>query len=609
MTKPDRSSDVVFRFDVFELDPQAGELRKAGARVKLQGQPWQVLLALVEHAGRIVTRDELRERLWPTDTFVDFDHSLNIAVNKIRDALDDAAASRRFIETVPRRGYRFIAPVERTPIQSAAPTDRPDGGSGRFRINWTAVLAGAAVLVLAAGFARRTLVAPSSSPRHTIAVLPIRNLNSEPDTDYFSDGLTDEIIYNLSIIEGLEVRSRASSFAFKGRTVDARDAGKQLKADLLLESTVQRDADKLRLNAALVRVADDVTVWSQQYDRELRDVITVQGDISRAIVNELRLNGIGGQRRYNTSPENYDRYLRALSLSHENAPGNDVRLARAIELLDRLTSDDRGFAPGYAVTARVWASLRNRGRSRESTERMRQAAERAIALDPLLADARASLGIVHASDLRWQDAESDFRRALQLDANSSSTRSDFAVFVLLPEGKTDEGLAQLSKALELDPLSSARRLHLANALLRVDAYEKARALADEVIAGDPSNEFARQILARASMVERRYDDALTILEQLSPASHGYLGYAYAAAGRRHDAETIASEPDPAAARHQLLIYAALGERERCFEALRAMTQADDWAVDYFPGDPELAPLRDDPRMQAFRRQRGLPANH
>jgi len=606
---PDRSSDGVFRFDVFEVDPRAGELRKSGARVKLQGQPWQVLLALLENAGRIVTRDELRARLWSTDTFVDFDHSLNIAINKIRDALDDAAASPRFIETVPRRGYRFIAPVERVSLPSAAPTDELDSRPGRFRIDRTAGLAGAAVLILAAGIAWRSLVAPPSSPRHTIAVLPIRNLNAEPDTDYFSDGLTDEITYNLSIIEGLEVRSRASSFAFKGKTVDAREAGKQLKADLLLESTLQRDADRLRLNTALVRVADDATVWSQQYDRELRDVIALQGDISRAIVNELRLNGIGGQRRYNPSPENYDRYLRALSLSHEDAPGYNAPMERAIELLDRVTSEDSGFAPAYAVAARAWASLRNRGRSRDSTERMRQAADRAIALDPLLADARASLGIVHASDLRWQDAENDFRRALQLDPNSSSTRSDFAVFVLLPEGKTDEGIVQLSKALELDPLSSARRLHLANALMRVGAYDKARALANDVIAGDPSDEFARQILARASTFERRYGDALTILETLSPASHGYLGYAYAAVGRRRDAETIASEPDPAAARHQLLIYAALGDHDRCFAALQAMMQAGDWAVDFFPGDPELAPLRDDPRMQAFRRQRGLPATH
>ena len=286
-TMPGRSSDLVFRFDAFEVDLGAVELRKAGTRLKLQEQPWQVLVALLERAGQVVTRDELRERLWPTETFVDFDHSLNIAINKVRDALGDEAAKPRFIETVPRRGYRFITPVERIAPRLLAPAD-----TRRWLRFDRVVVACASVLVLSAGgIAWRSLT--TAPGRHVIAVLPLRNLNAGPDTEYFSDGLTDEIIYNLSIIDGLEVKSGSSSFVFKGKAVDAREAGRQLGCDLVLEGTLLRGDDRLRLNIQLVRVADDVPVWSQQYDRAMRDIFTVQDEVSRAIVNELRLKEIG----------------------------------------------------------------------------------------------------------------------------------------------------------------------------------------------------------------------------------------------------------------------------------------------------------------------------
>src|SRR5262245_17130127 len=253
------SSDVIFRFGGFECDLGTRELRKAGTRVRLQEQPWQVLLALLEDAGRIVTRASLRERLWPTDTFVDFDHSLNIAINKIRDVLDDDATKPQFIETIPRRGYRFIASVERIVPQPAAPVDRPMVQSTSRRIPWLAIGGVAAValaiVTIIAGRSLRTSQFSGASSGHTIAVLPLRNLSPGADGDYFSDGLTTEIIYNLSIIDGLEVKSGTSSFQFKNTVVDIRDVGRRLQADWLLEGTVLRAAGRLRLDIALVRVA------------------------------------------------------------------------------------------------------------------------------------------------------------------------------------------------------------------------------------------------------------------------------------------------------------------------------------------------------------------
>ncbi|HEX7796937.1 MAG TPA: winged helix-turn-helix domain-containing protein [Vicinamibacterales bacterium] len=602
---------VVWHFDAFHLDVGAAELRKGGARVKLQDQPWQVLVALVESAGRIVTREELRTRLWPDDTFVDVDHGLNVAISKIRDALGDEAMRPRFVETIPRHGYRFIAPVDRIAAEHRERTVASVARGGRFRLRQMALGAVSLLVLATIALAARTLTR-SQSPRHTIAVLPLTNLSSEPDTDYFSDGLTDQIAYNLANIEELEVKSPASSFELKNQPIDIREAGKQLQADIVLKGSVSRAAGRIRATIALVRTADDVTLWSDRYDRELTDVLAIQDEIARAVVNELRLKGIGGQRRYNTSVEAYDLYLRAIALSNNNSPGvaREQQLERAIELFQAVTTKDHQFAPAYAGAAEAWANLRNRGRSRESTERMREAAEQAIEIDPLLPDARATFGLVHASNLQWQNAEGDFQRALELNPNSARTHADFARFVLLPEERTREAEAELQKALNLDPLTTSWRIELAYALLRDGNYDKALALTAPIYGADPTDYVAGQLTARALLFQGKRDQALAMLEMLpkESGSHQYLGYAYATMGRRREAKALADEPDSAAARHQLVIYTALGDREHAFAALHAMAEANDWAADWYPGDPELRSLRDDPQMQEFRHQRGLPVD-
>jgi TolB-like protein/Flp pilus assembly protein TadD len=439
-----------------------------------------------------------------------------------------------------------------------------------------------------------------------IAVLPLRELNAAPDTEYFTDGLTDEIIYNLSIIDGLEVKSGSSSFVFKGKAVDAREAGRQLGSDLVLEGTVLRGVDRLRLNIQLVRVADDVPVWSQQYDRGMRDIFAVQDEVSRAIVNELRLKGDGGQRRYRTDPDTYDLYLQALSLSHENAPGHADQIEHAAALLKEVAARDRQFVPAYAALAEVYAHFPVRRYStRESLELMREATKQAIALDPLLPQALATLGLVQARELRWQDAEAAFRRALELDPNLATARSEFATFVLEPQDKITEAVSQVRRAVELDPLSPSRRGQLIFALLRAGATDEALALAQATRAAYPNEGTIPQLLARALMLKGRTNEALALLEKLGPSSHAYLGYAYASVGRRDEAAALAAEHDPMVIRHRVLIYAALGEFDRCFEALNQLAHADDAMADLYPGEPELAFLRNDQRMRALRSQRRL----
>lgn len=606
-----RDPGSIIRFSVFELDPRAGELRKAGVPVKLQEQPCRVLQALVENAGRLVTRDELRERLWAKDTFVDFDHGVNIAIAKIRDALDDSSTRPRFIETIPRRGYRFVATVETggASLNALPSVHPPDAVHRRQWPVWRLAAAVVALVTAAlAGSAAWRTIRASVGP-FRVAVLPLENLSREPETDYFADGLTDEIIHDLSLIEGLEVKSRSSSFAFKNRTRDIREVGRQLSVDLVLEGSVLRQGDRLRITADLVRVDNDATIWSASYDRDLGDVLSIQDEIARSVVNELRLKHVGGQRRYNTDVNTYDLYLRAETLAVEDAPGNAARLRRAIDLFQRVIDRQPDFAPAYAGLADAYADLRNRGQSLESSRRMRQAAEKAFELDPLLPEASAALGLVRAADLSWSDAEQSFRRALQLAPALAKVHKNFAMYVLLPEGKVAEALQHARRAASLDPLSSSTQKSLGFVLLAARRSGEAIEIAERLLALDADDVFAAQLHARALLLEGKPADALAILGRLGPPAHGYLGHAYAIVGRRDDAERLAAEGDPAAARHQVLIYSALGEPDRVLESLQKLADMDDYMADVYPIQPELTAMQNDRRLKDFRRRRNLPDVH
>ena len=595
-------SETMFRFGVFELDVRVHELRKNGRRVRLQGQPLQVLELLVQRAGEVVTREELRKQLWPADTFVDFDHSVNNAVARIRETLGDASDAPRFIDTVPRRGYRFLADAlsapETEPPADAAREERP-------ATKWLLTAWAISAVAAAAAFVLWSGVYGQPKLRR-IAVLPLKNLSAEPDSEYFSDGLTDEIIRQLSMIDGLEVTSHTSSFAFKGQPRNIREVRRQLGVDLVLEGSVRREGDRVRVTASLARTENDTTVWSARYDRDVGDALLIEDEISRSIVNQLRLKNVGGQRRYNADAAVYDLYMRAEALNSEMTPGNDARLRRAVDLYQEAIDRQPDFAPAYAGMASAYSDLRNRGQSRDSDEKMRRAARKALELDPLLGEAYATIGLEHAVNAAWPDAEHAFRRALELDPSSSVARIHFAQFVLLPEGKVQEALQQARKAVELDPLSGSCQIELTYVLLRARRYEEALATATKRLEADPHDEFASQLRARALMLAGKHQDAIAGFEKLGPGSHGYLGYAYATVGLRDEAARLAAEEDPAAARHQVLIFTALDDRKGVFQALQMLVEMHDPMADIYPGEPELASLHDDPHMKDFRRQRNLP---
>jgi TolB-like protein/cytochrome c-type biogenesis protein CcmH/NrfG len=470
-------------------------------------------------------------------------------------------------------------------------------------------IAMAAVLTVAAGFGSAPLWWTSETP--TIAVLPFKNLSADPNDEYFADGLTDEIIRNLSVIDGLDVRSRTSSFTFKDKPRNLRDVGQQLAAKLVVEGSVLRSEGRLRINAQLVRAADDTPLWSDRYDRELKDVFAIQDEISRSIVNELRLRLGQGQRRYNTNLEAYDAYLRARALIHSHGPA-EARAAAG--LFSQVIAKDPAFAPAHAGLADAWAAMSiNRVdgavRPDEAFAVMKPAAQRALQLDPLLAEAHAAMGVVLSRDWKWADAEAAFRRAIELNGNLSSIHLNFVRSALWPQGKVEESVSHLRAAIHRDPLSVDLQALLAYVLISAERYQESIEIGRRIVPSAPAANdglnHARQQLARALFQNGERAEAIRRYEQLGSGTDNHRGYSYAAVGRRAEAEAAAARRKdfPAAL---VLIHAGLGNIGPSFEALERMAAEKDPRVAIYLTFPELSLLHAHPRMGALRRKLGLP---
>jgi len=466
---------------------------------------------------------------------------------------------------------------------------------GKWR--WALAAFACATLLLAAIGLRRFTGQSAPIP---IAILPLYNLSPDPANDYFADGLTGEIIRNLSILDGLAVRSQTSSFAFKGKARNVREAGRQLDVEYILEGSVMRAGQQLRINAQLVRVRDDFPLWSGRYDREATDIFAIQDEISRGIVNSLRLKLGRGRRRYETSAEAYNLYLRALA--YGKGPGDrGYGSKEQMVLFQQAAAKDPSFAPAYSglASALGYRSGTDRFDAAERAEQvsqMREAAERAVQLDPLLAEAHEALGSMYARDAKWQMSEKSFRRALELDPNDSSLRSVFVNNLLLPLGRLEESVAEMRLAERSDPLSAYIQWTLFRTLL---------------IAGhlDEAIKHCEKPCIDAMLLQGRAAEAIPILEglysgDLSRSGSGILGRAYAHAGRREDAERVARfqwRPTEQAA-----IFTDLGDKDRAIGALERATRLGPVRFGRELTHPEFVPLRSDPRVKALRKKVGLP---
>ena len=442
-----------------------------------------------------------------------------------------------------------------------------------------------------------------------IAALPFINLSQDSANDYFADGLTSEIIRNLSIIDGLAVRSQTSSFVFKGRPRNIHEAGRQLAADYILEGSVLRAGRQLRINAQFVRVRDDFPVWSGRYDRELTDIFVVQDEISRGIVNSLRIKLGGGRRRYETSVEAYDLYLRARSL--EMLPLLSG-INRCIAPFEQAIAKDPSFAPAYAGLAAAHAiragfdEFDPAARAGEMSNGW-AAAQKAIQLDPLSAEAHDALGMMRAREAHWQQAEQSFRRALELAPGDPLWRYHFAQSFLLPLGRIEEAVRELRLAEKADPLSPIARTSLQRALASAGRFDEAEADCANL---EVTQERKQACLTESLLANGRAAEAIPILElrwkeRLNDPGAGALGVAYAKAGRRDEAERVAAiVPRPLA---KAMIFAALGDKDRAFEALDQMVPLGPVRIgrDVLIS-PRFAMLRGDPRLNELRRKVGLP---
>ncbi len=439
-----------------------------------------------------------------------------------------------------------------------------------------------------------------------IAVLPLVNVSQDPANDYLADGLTTELISELSIIDGLTVRSQTSSFALKGKPRNVHEAGRQLAADYILEGSVVRSGQQLRIDARLVRVRDDVPIWSGKFEREWSEVLAIQDEISRGIVNSLRLKLGRGRRRYETSAEAYDLYLRARASATQRFPGDK----EVIDLFEKAIAKDSSLAPAWAGLAGSYAFLsavRPNGRDHdERLSRMRDAAEKAIQLDPLLAEAHSALGTAYARDGQWGQAELSLRRAIQIDPNLAIAHFNLSRFFLCPLGRIEEAIREARAELTLDPLAPAAHLLLAQILISAGRYDEAASQCEKLPA---DFRYAGDCLGRARLGQGRTVEAIRVLKTAN--DWGYLAYAYEKARRRDDVEQLLAEAPVAYPRRQghfqyALVYAGMNDKDRTIDQLERWAGVGPVQMGYTLISPEFAFLRADPRVKALRKKVGLP---
>jgi TolB-like protein len=517
---------------------------------------------------------------------------------------------------LPKGGYvPVIRPSERK-LEVASPpiTAHFEPPLRRWRLGtkvWIA--AGLAVIVVVAVVAMNWRRFQPEAPI-PIAVLPLMNLNQDSADDYFADGLTSEIIRNLSIIDGLAVRSEASTFALKSKPLTARDAGKQLEADYLLEGSVLRSGEQLRINVQLVRVSDDLPLWSQQYEREMKDIFSIQDEISRGIVNNLRLKFGRGRRKYETSTEAYDLYLRARA--------QDARFDRPIDrqsvpLFEQAIAKDPSFAPAYAGLAEAHAELSGNTKfdiPRE-VEQMHAAAERAIGLDPLSAESYDALGAAYARDGKWEQSEKSFLQAIELQPQRANSHMHFASLYLLPLGRLEQAIKQLRIAERNDPLAPEVHYWLWDALEDAgrdeEAIKSCEKLPPQHSAKNRCTFEAQVFLGKAREVvqffEAKQAKPSDFVEKVRGATA--LGCAYARLGRREEAESLAKGEVGNGGEGGAEIFSCLGDKDRVFEILDRNSQVGPIRMGYFLLRVDRANrglLRGDPRLKALRKKVGLP---
>ena len=616
------------RFGIFEADLQTGELRKRGARVRIQEQPFQVLAVLLARPGELVTRDELQRTVWAADTFVDFDHGLNKAINKIREALGDSAESPRFVETVARRGYRFIADVAVVDLESASPVagaavDKPKASTHR---SWhrTMIAAGVA-LALASAIAAGWLVQSRGRPAalHSLAVLPLENLSGDASQEYFADGMTDQLIASLGQISALRVISRTSVMGYKGARKPLPQIARELNVDAVIEGSIVRSGGRVRITAQLIDAAADKHLWAQSYDGDLRDTLALQSRVAREIADEIRVNVLPTELaalRRNARAVNADAYEAYLKGRYFWNKRTADGLSKARQYFDEAVAKAPDYAPAYSGLADTYALLGDWQYGvmtpKEALPAAKAAAIKALALDNTLGEAHTSLGFVLSGfDWDWPSADKEFRQAIDLNPGYATAHHWYAWHLSLM-GRHAEAIAEMNKARGLDPLSLIINADLAEVLLIAHFYDESVRQSRKTIDIDPAFAFAHNQLAEAYLQQHLRDQAIAEFQKAVRLSGGSaictanLARAYAASDRRSDAEELLA----ALKQRSNSVYSNAAEIAMVYAALGDQAQAMAWLQRGFddrfnPGvllRPGFDALRDDARFRAMVSKVGLP---
>ncbi len=633
---------VRLRFGLFELDLRAGELRKHGLAVRLQEQPFQLLAMLLEHPGEVVTREELQRRLWPADTFVDFDHGLNKAISKIREALGDSAESPRFVETVARRGYRFLAEVKvadaatvRSPALATLrhrveeTSDRPDfagkPAKPRHLLSSLVWKTSALVLLLLVASLAAWKLHSWNSPSlviHSLAVLPLESLSSDASQDYFADGMTDELISDLGQISALRVISRTSVMGYKRARKPLPQIARELNVDAVVEGTVLRSGDQVRITAQLIEASTDKHLWSQSYEGELRDTLALQNQVARAIADQIRIKLNPQEQAVLKSakvvnPESYESYLKGRYFwNKRTAEGLKVALA----YFNQAIEEDPKYAQAYSGLADTYALLGDWQYAvmtpKEALPKAKVAAIKALELDGALGEAHNSLAFcLDGFDWDFNSAGKEFGRAIDLNPGYATAHHWYAWHLSLL-GRYDEAIAEMRKAKNLDPLSLIINADLAELLVLARSYDESIKQSRKTIEMDPNFALAHNQLAQAYLQKHMNDEAVAELQKAAQLSGGSptvmanLARAYAASGKRSEAIKLLSDLKKRSnsiyshGSEIAVIYAALGDRDQAMSWLEK-----GYEERFNPGvllRPGFDPLRSDPRFQDLVRRLGLP---
>jgi len=616
------------RFGVFEFDPASGELRKAGLLVHLPPQPARVLALLLGRAGQVVTREELQRQIWGEDTFVDFERGLNFCIKQIRDALEDDADVPRFVETLPKRGYRFVASVEKlAPLAAVAPAEAaPLAPRPRPRRFWAPALAGLLVLTVAGYLAWRgkTLWPSSRTDRVMLLVLPFENLSGDPAQEYFSDGLTEEMITQLSRLqpERLAVLARTTAMHYKGRRQPAEEIGRETRAQYILEGSVRRASDRLRISAQLIAVRDQAHLWAQSYDRPVSDILVVQSDIARAVAREIELALTPQQQAQLAAvrplhPQAHEAYLKG-RFTLDNSYTREG-LQKALAYFQQAIELDPLYAPAYVGLAETYYGFSNLYMApKEAMPRVRAAAQRALEVDDTLADAHVwqavTLGFY---DRDWAAAAAELRRAIQLNPSSAPAHL-YSGFFLTGQARFDEAQTFLQRARELDPLSINISVYSVLPLYMGRRYEDAAAQLQTLVALDPDYYLPHAFLGLVYEQTGQVREAVAEFEKTvrlddTPEPLAQLAYAYARAGELRKARQLLAtllqrgQRDYVSPYNIAIILVGLGEDEQALAWLeKAVDDRSEWVL-FLGVDPRLDALRAHPRFQALLDQVGLKA--